>query len=852
MPDENINSQILKSPLTGSEELPLNDSGKDRKTTTTDQANLSIKKSLERPLLSSPDEPDDNDRVLFGQGSSSYNIIWSRFKELIQGVLSIFDSILFNTSYDPTSTVEAEVWWDNKYHTLKINTGLYDDLIRLGQDQFYVFYNDTGVDIDPFKVLHLKGATSFDGELYPTFELADPRDWQKIQGTLAISCCTIANGTLGILIRSSQKISGGETLGIPAGSQLWIANDGTGSLTDVKPSFQDYALSVGGNYNEVGGNDGEIFINFTGSIDDDFHNAWDGGIRETFNFTTSSDGVNVTGLLENVINTRNLTCFFSDVGRYTLDTTTSPLTIALTPGTDGNEQKNYVYIPIETKVLTLSTSGWPLTEHCRVAELEIQSAATTQADGGTLGNQNTNDHLKTENDNGHILHIAAWIRKQFATFESGTEATFDNLGGGGYIDITGGTANQLHEQTLSAFSMIGGDFIRAWNDNGGLRPKLSNLASITAYSDGSSWNNEWGKIVVWRVVNKTGQYSPVMFNLPSGGYNSEANALSDLQQKADYSIPNNFKTKAILIAAFTFRISGGVITYSTGYEDLRGQLPIVVAGGGGGGGGGGGVTTYLALTDTPSTRIGQAGKVLTANAGESADEYTEIHKNTPLLFWQYNDSTLDEAPGAGKFLVGSGFINISNLLFNSGADVGNTLINIKNGSTIYAQNRNTTERYYSINVTGDAINNTTYYKIPISVFDENEPLVLDDIIGFNIFLNSGGGSPIRPITQTGIPITVDGGTTDLPVDNTSKKFLISDTVASQTFTTSGLSDVEEFTCKRILDNSINTVATTVFWPAQFVWDDSGVPSGLAAGGKYILELEVQSTSEVFAMLIPLL
>jgi len=99
------------------------------------------------------------------------------------------------------------------------------------------------------------------------------------------------------------------------------------------------------------------------------------------------------------------------------------------------------------------------------------------------------------------------------------------------------------------------------------------------------------------------------------------NAIADLGNYADYSIPDNFITKAVLIGAFTFRLSGGVITYGTGYEDLRGQIPIVVAGGGGGGGG---VTTYLALTDTPATRSGKAGNVLVANSAETAEEYERI------------------------------------------------------------------------------------------------------------------------------------------------------------------------------------------------------------------------------------
>lgn len=526
------------------------------------------------------------------------------------------NSIKFNTSYEPIATQEGELFWNGKWHTLEYDTGL-GASIRVGKTLYDVFYNNTGATIPALSALHLKSAVLFNSELYPTFELADASDYEKIQGTIAISCCDVLDGALGVCVRDATKIKG-DTSAWPSGSQLWVSDDGSGSLTNIKPEFPSASISVGGNYNQESAPNGEVFVNITSTFGDIFHESWDGSVIESFDFLVASDGVNVVGTLSNVNPLLDLTLNFSD-GTFRLDTTTSPLTIALTPGTDDLEITNYVYIPKSTKALTLSTNGWPTTEHVRIAQLELQSAATTQVDGGALGNQNINDHIKKEGDNGHILHITSWIRKQFCTWDSGSEATFDNTGGNGYILITGGVANQLHEQSLSSFSMIAGDQVRVWNDFSGNRPKLSNLSAITAYSNGSSWNNQWGKIVVWRGVNKSGEYSPVMINLPSNGYNSESAALADLSNYADYSIPNNFKTKAILIAAFTFRISGGAITYISGYEDLRGTIPISTAGGGAGGGAG--ATTYLALTDTPSTRVGKAGNVVVVNAGESADEY---------------------------------------------------------------------------------------------------------------------------------------------------------------------------------------------------------------------------------------
>lgn len=541
----------------------------------------------------------------------------SIIKDWIASTLS-FDSITLNTD-PPVVTDAGTIIWNKNEYTIDIITGL-GATIQVGQETLVLVYNNTGGVTSNGKILHPIGAFE-SGDVGITYELADASHWETCQGTLIVATHDIPNNSFGLATRFG-KVRGLNTSSF-TGKQLWLTDDGSGDFTETRPVFPSYAISMGGSI-KIDAADGEIFVSVLGTENDTYNDGWDGAIRETFDFTTSSNGTVITGLLKNADPTQNLTLLFSD-GFYTLDTTTAPLTITLTAGTDGNETTNYVYIPKSTKALTVSTSGFPSAEHARIAIVELQSAATTQADGGALGNQNTNDHIKTTNDNGHILHIAAWIRKQFSTFESGTEATFDNTGGNGYINITSGVANQLHEQALSSFSMPTNS-IRVWNHEGGLRPKITNLTSITTYSDGSTWNNEWAKIVVWRVVNKTGEYAPVMLNKPSGGYNSEANALEDLERKADYSIPNNFKTKAILIGAFVYRISGGVITYNTGYQDLRGQIPITVAGGGSGSGG---VTTLLALTDVLiSTYTGIADYKLKVNSGETGVEaYDDLLNN---------------------------------------------------------------------------------------------------------------------------------------------------------------------------------------------------------------------------------
>jgi hypothetical protein len=345
-------------------------------------------------------------------------------------------------------------------------------------------------------------------------------------------------------------------------------------------------------------------------------------------------------------------------GFFTLDTTTTPLTIVLTAGTDQVTQANYIYIPKSTKVLTVSTVGFPADEHCKIAEVDCQSASDIEAKGGARGNQNFNDHIKKEDDNGHILHLADWIRRQYATIDprDGCEVTLDDTAGNGYLTMTSGKVSQLHLQTVNSLVMPTAPIMIA-NDFTTPFVETSNLNTINAFSDGSSWNNKWGKIVVWIIANKTGEPDFLLVNTPRSGYTSSADALLDESQTADYSIPIQYKSKAVLLGAFAINLSAGTLNYSGGYQDLRGTIPSNIAGGGGGGGGG--VTSYLALSDTPSSFIGQAGKQPVVNSGETALEFVDILNNGVSTGLTTSDTAEENYALGAQGLVSGGRLTVS-------------------------------------------------------------------------------------------------------------------------------------------------------------------------------------------------
>lgn len=542
--------------------------------------------------------------VLINQNGGDYRI---KSSLIINESGNEFDYIALDTN-PPVITDEGTLLWNNKEYTINVNTGL-GATIQVGQEVLVLYYNNTGATISNFKALHPIGGAVIGGLPLPTVEFASSKTWEKCQGTMWVATHDVEDGALGLGVRFG-KARNGDTTPWGAGVQLWLSDDDSGDLVAVQPEFPSYQISMGGTLNDDVSN-GEIFISITTDVGDTFHEAWDGCIRESFDFTVDSDGIDIIGTLKNVDPNLNLTLKYRS-GFYTLDTTSADLTIQLTEGTDTDTVTQYVYIPITTKVLTISASGFPETEHAKVARLEIESAITVQTNGGCRRNQNINDHVKKEDNNGHILHITHRIRQLNAEHSSGTLGTLDNTGGNGYMLVSGGVVWQMHEQKFPAFSMVAGDKILAVNDFTTAYNPLSNLAAITAYSTGAGWNNEWGTIVVWGVANKTGQPSPVMFNLPSDGYNSEDNAIADSNGYANYTIPKKYKGVGFLIGAYTFRLSGGVLTYNGGaaYVDLRGFVPNNIAGGGSGSG----ITSLLGLEDVfISSYTGKKGDAVIIN-----------------------------------------------------------------------------------------------------------------------------------------------------------------------------------------------------------------------------------------------
>lgn len=330
--------------------------------------------------------------------------------------------------------------------------------------------------------------------------------------------------------------------------------------------------------------------------------SFNGIFLEKLNFTISEAGGTVTGSLEQN-GGGDLIQRFSD-GYTTLDCTPVK-TIDLTAyvGTDAVPKEVFIYILQSAKTtIVASNVDWPLDpelEHIKIAHLVLKSAVTTGTDGGALMNQNHNDYAFDATGEGHLQDIEHRLRQEPAAYHSGIALTLKNAAGAALttgnsstaveIVTTTGHVFQIHQHNFPAFDMYTvatdkADIVNQPTDEGGgYETTVDLVTDITHYVDGTAagvaiGTNKYFNIVVWGVMNRSGEISFLMINLPTSQYTTSGNAVADVDGTSIFEIPSAFKGTGFLIARLTFRLIGGSQWTYIAQEDLRGKFPDLIAG----------------------------------------------------------------------------------------------------------------------------------------------------------------------------------------------------------------------------------------------------------------------------------
>ncbi len=357
--------------------------------------------------------------------------------------------IVSQINMKPGEADEGKLTWNDTDLTLNIDTGI-GPVLQVGQEEFFMVYNDYGTTLVNGTVVHPPVPPAFTGTV-PHAERSIANTSDGCSGTIGLITADILPGETGFATVRGY-VRNVDTSGLSVG-QVWVSETNLGELTDVRPSFPNYTISVGAVLVSDASN-GVVIVALTGAVRDTVTNAWNGAFRESVKMTVDSNGSVITAYIEPGNGQDDMTMMFHD-GLELLDTN-PPIEVTLTAGTANIPQENFVYIPQSTKTVTVSTSDWPTGEHIKIGTVAVRTAAITMTDGA-LKNHHWNDHIQSDDNQGHLLHMSEKLRQFEAQWSTGAEGSVyidtTPTPDGVYAKNTAGVIYQLHRQAFPQFDM---------------------------------------------------------------------------------------------------------------------------------------------------------------------------------------------------------------------------------------------------------------------------------------------------------------------------------------------------------------------------------------------------------------
>jgi len=528
----------------------------------------------------------DVTETALGDGSSGDG---NNLLNLAVGGTSLFR--ISNTGYidlallDPIpSHSEGRYFYDKMNHAMTIYSDISDTSLQVGHEQWFRAYNNSGGQLDNGSFIYISGEIEIDLgyglEWVPTVAYAIANDATKALGIIGSVTHNVLNNNP-CIITTSGKVRDFDTSGMVAGTTAYLSATIPGFYQDTPPPSPNYVIKVGQvSHSHATEGTGEVLLQ-TGTNTQDVIKIFNGAILEDHAVTVTSDSADVTLTLDNADAVNDLSLFFNGVF-YVF---TAPASIILTAGSDSAPTENYIYIPESTRVLTVSTVGWPGGQYVAVATVVVQSATGVQNDGAYKVHAWT-DHLADSSNGGHLAHLNKWIRNRPVSWDSGVAQTTTIVINGGAIDnvyfaTTSGSAYQLHNHAFPALDMQTGTPIWVVNDFTTKYDRITDLSIIDTDSTGATLrsNNTYYSIFVWGAVNEDATDCKYFCNAPSGFYTNETSAISDISDYTDQTIPREYRGVGFPIARIVLRYQTGASGTFT--EILTENLLDSLGGGGG-------------------------------------------------------------------------------------------------------------------------------------------------------------------------------------------------------------------------------------------------------------------------------
>ena len=246
--------------------------------------------------------------------------------------------------------------------------------------------------------------------------------------------------------------------------------------------------------------------------------------------------------------------------RVTLDCTTGAGTggrarVALTAGSDANNPTtNYLYVTASGATGTLAAStSLPTGAFAWIGKVVVPDATTWATTGEYLIQRYT--EATVNSSRGLFSHAREKLRALGAVYIDGGSHTTDITVNGGapdnvHLNVSQASVYQLHRQTFPATAT--GPYY--YGNGTDIYEKITDLNAALKTDDGTAIGNlDRFNLVIWGAVNYSTGDCKLYVNLPGDVYSTDADAMADSNNTADYSVPDDMRSVGFLIARIALR-----------------------------------------------------------------------------------------------------------------------------------------------------------------------------------------------------------------------------------------------------------------------------------------------------------
>lgn len=451
------------------------------------------------------------------------------------------------TAGDPAHT-EGRIYYDNVSKAVSYYNEEAEVAMQIGQEERTRVRNESGATITNGSLVYISW-----GNWLPLVSLARA-DAEATYEAVGFATHDIENNTNGYITRGGI-VRDVDTSAYSNGDDLYLSPTTAGAFTGTAPSLPNYEVHVG-HVVSVNATTGTILVHFRDNESDyeEIVRSFDGmAFDKPDIYVTTSWGllyfeVEKTGWGGDMD-------FLIDWVRSTLDCTTGAWAwgraqVQITEGADANTPTtNYLYVTDSwgTATLTASTS-LPTGAFAWIGKVIVPDDTTRGTTGEYLIQRYT--EAFSNNNRGNSSHEREKLRALGAVYISWGSQTLTITPSGVALDsvhleVASASVYQLHRQTFPAITTWPYYYGNGTNQYA----QITDLNQALNLQDGTAiTNNNRYNLVIWGVVSYESGDCKLFVNLPTTVYGSDAQASADVNASADYSVPNDFRSAAFMIA----------------------------------------------------------------------------------------------------------------------------------------------------------------------------------------------------------------------------------------------------------------------------------------------------------------